>query len=270
MRYQVYDPAPALLPYVKCYWSLEAPAAEQASRDRIFPDGCMELVFHYGDLFRKYTAGKAGVIQPRSFVHGQLTQFMELEATGSAGIFSVRFRPGGVRPFMAVGLHEITGAYASTADLWGNDGRVLEDRVLHACDNLRRVKVVEDFLLRRLARVAVPPKAAHAIRVIAETNGMMDMERLARVCGVSRRHLERVVMPVVGVSPKVLARVVRFQYMLSMLERGGAGNLTSLALEGGFYDQAHFVRDFKEFTGFSPGQYFSKDLALAKYFAFGG
>ena len=96
MDYWLYFPDARLSPYVKCYWSL-VNETENASRERIFPDGCIELIFHSGDLFKKYDSATAFHIQPRSFIHGQLTKFIEVEPTGdSHGSAEYRKRMAGV------------------------------------------------------------------------------------------------------------------------------------------------------------------------------
>src|SRR5689334_609047 len=126
MEYRVYQPHPGLSRFIKCYWTLESGEIPVvSSRERIFPDGCMELVFHFGDLFRKYKRDTAGETQGRSFIHGQLTKYMELEATGKTGIFSVRFKPGGLQPFMDIDPGKLTGDTLGLYDCWKHEGEVL-------------------------------------------------------------------------------------------------------------------------------------------------
>ena len=95
MNYQTFEPGKDLSEFVKCYWTLEGPAEKNPQRQTIVPDGCMEMVFHYGDLYRQYIDNRRTIVQPRSFVIGQLTRPLEIEPTGETGIFSVRFHPEG-------------------------------------------------------------------------------------------------------------------------------------------------------------------------------
>ncbi|MFT3827502.1 MAG: helix-turn-helix transcriptional regulator [Chitinophagaceae bacterium] len=268
MLYQNYTPSPALAAYIRCYWSLEAEGTGlSAERDRIFPDGCMELIFHYGDQYKKYHTTDNADLQPHSFIHGQLTGFMEIEATGNTGIFSVRFHPGGLRPFIPFGLDEITDTYISIKDCWNKEGDILEDRMLNAVSNAERINILESFLLQKLAtRHSYNPVIDQCVKTIIHHHGNITVDQLATSMHIGRRHLERQFIAQVGLSPKLLARITRFQQVLNIIESNQHHNLTSVAHQGGFYDQAHFIKDFKEFTGLNPKQYFSEELVLAKYF----
>ncbi len=267
MIYQQYLPSPALAKYIRCYWSLESTGVSTAaSKDRIFPDGCMELVFHYGDLYKKYHTEDTAGVQPRSFIHGQLTSFMDIEATGRTGIFSVRFHPGGLAPFTAFSLEEVTDIYTSVRNYWGAAGEILEDNILNASTHNERIAILETFLLKKL--VGMPsyhPAIEYCVHHIARHHGNVNIDQLAATCNIGRRHLERQFIAGVGLSPKLLARITRFQHVLHLISTGTYRNLTGIAHESGFYDQAHFIRDFRAFTGFNPRQYFSDNWQLARY-----
>lgn len=267
MNYQIYRPHPTLTRYIKCYWTLEVSQQEEApSRQRVFADGCIELIFHYGDLFKKYTRGDEFLIQPRSFVHGQVTRFIELEASGNTGMFSIRFNPNGLQPFLNYSIGEITDQAATVYELWGNEGKVLEDRILNAKTSPERVTIAEDFLLKKLAPHQASKLTEHCLQSIVRSNGTIPIEQLAKDLSIGRRQLERKFVAAVGLSPKMLSRIIRFQNVLQMIENRRFTSLTAVAYEGGFYDQAHFIRDFREFTGLNPKQYFSEDLEMARYF----
>ena len=269
MNYQRYTPHPLLAPYVQCYWSVESmDTCVNPSKERIFPDGCTELIFHYGELFTKSAFPDVSIVQPRSFIHGQIKGFMEISATGKVGIFSVRFHPDGLSAFARHDLQDITGANIDVKDFWGGDGDVLADRILNAACNRQRISLVEQFLFRRLSGFGQAAGAvAHCVQAISLSNGNVNIDGLAAKLNVGRRHLERKFASNVGLSPKLLARIVRFQHILTLIEHRRFDKLTTLAYEGGFYDQAHFIKDFKIFTGLNPKQYFSENLALAKFFS---
>ena len=95
MNYQTFEPSKDLSTLVKCYWTLESPKEENEQQQTIVPDGCMEMIFHYCDLYKQYIENGNNIIQPRCFVIGQLTRPLEIEPTGETGIFSVRFYPDG-------------------------------------------------------------------------------------------------------------------------------------------------------------------------------
>lgn len=267
MIYRTYRPHLGLAKFIKCYWSLESiDTALPASKERIFPDGCLELVFHFGDRFKKVKPDQTSGLQPRSFVHGQIKEFIELEATGKTGIFSVRFQPDGLRPFTRNSLQEITGENISLHDFWGKEGEILEDKILNASTHKQRILFLEHFLFQKLVRTTDNFSAInHCVHSIMRTNGSIGIDQLSVDLNLSRRHLERHFISCIGLTPKFLSRITRFQNTLRQLEQKQFNSLTAVAYESGFYDQAHFIRDFKKFTGLNPKQYFSRDLEMAKF-----
>jgi AraC-like DNA-binding protein len=226
----------------------------------------MELVFHYGDLFTKYHPNGRSVFQPRSFIHGQLTRFIEIGGNGTVGVFSIRFHPQGLKSFVSISLNEINDSAVSIDQLWGAAARELEDRILHAGHNEDRVRIVEDFLLQKLSPSPVNHLVGRSVTMIDQQKGLVSIDELSLRLNTSRRHLERQFISATGLSPKQYGRITRLQYILSLAEQGKFNTLTDLAYDAGFYDQAHFIKDFKTFTGLSPKQYFSAYLPLVKFF----
>ncbi len=268
MNYRTYIPNPALSKYIKCYWTLENLYKEITfSKEKVFPDGCIELVFHFGDLYRKYKRDDSSELMPKSFIHGQLKEFIEIEATGKTGILSIRFHPNGLRPFMAFDINEITGQTLSLQDLWEKEGEILEEKILNAASNEHRISLLEIFLLNKLKRAVENDSVIeHCVNSIIKNDGNISISKLANNLNIGRRHLERKFISIVGISPKLLSRIIRFQNTLNLIEHEKFSNLTMVAYKSGFYDQAHFIKDFKEFTGLNPKQYFSENFPLVKYF----
>src|SRR6476620_3853489 len=122
MNYLTFDPNKDLNTFVKCYWSLESPKEENPQKQTIVPDGCMEMIFHYGDLYKQYTENGNSIIQPKCFLIGQLTRPLQIEPTGKTGIFSVRFRPDGFSPFATIPIKEMENTAVSLEKLFGKDG----------------------------------------------------------------------------------------------------------------------------------------------------
>ncbi len=268
MTYKTYVPHPQLAPFVKCYWRLEAPATNDGGRERIFPDGCLELVFHLGDLFRKHPASGASHIQPRAFVHGQLCRFMDIEPIGYTNIFAIRFQPHGPGAFLPMPVYEITGLTPTLAECWGQEGRLLEERIANAVSDSERIAVIESFLTRKLDKHVTGDAAmSWCVGHILGNGGYTRIDALATTLNVSIRQLERRFINTIGIQPKQLSRIARFQAALRQLEQRAFTNLTQVAHDNGFHDQAHFIRDFQNFTGLSPKHYMGTNLELVKYFA---
>src|SRR5690349_16617831 len=107
MDYQEYKPVANLEALVKCYWTLEAPAGPETQKQRIVPDGCLEMVFILGDDIKRYTSENTSIIQPRAFVLGQITEPFFVKPTGYVHSFAVRFYPYGFASFASVSIKQL-------------------------------------------------------------------------------------------------------------------------------------------------------------------
>lgn len=267
MTYKEYIPHPILAPYVKCIWTLEANGTTGIDhREKVLPDGCMELIFHYGDLFRKYGAFK-NELQPRSFVHGQIKTYIEIGPTGNTGMIAVRFYPHGLAAFASMPMNELTENVTDADALFGNGALEMLEMLGNAKNGQDRVALISMFLTKRLKPASVRTNiVASTVNNIVAKGGNVVINDLAKVACMSERQLERVFMSSVGLSAKTFSRISRFQHSIREAQSGKIITLTQLAHVSGYYDQAHFTKDFKTFTGESPAQYFSEVHALANLF----
>lgn len=252
MQYQTYPPSPALQEYVQCYWTLDG--AETADQT-VVPDGCMEMIFHYGDLYQQ--GGPDGYrLQPRCFVIGQLTGPLHLRPTGTTGIFSVRFHPDGFLPFATRPIASMENTAIALGDLYLAAGGELENQVLRAASLTERITAVEAFLLRHHLENTVKS----TLKLLMAAQGQLPVNRLAQLSAVTPRMLERRFRKEVGLSPKQLSKIVRLQQALHCLLN------PDMPQEHSYYDQAHFIRDFKAFTGLTPKAFFGKEVKMSRLF----
>jgi AraC-like DNA-binding protein len=267
MGYNTYTPDNSLGSLVKCFWTLEFPAAISPEKQRIVPDGCMEMIFHYGDVYIQYEEGGAFIVQPRCFVFGQLTMPLVIEPTGNTGIFAVRFHADGFAPFATIPVKEMENRAVALPELFGDEGLLLEKAVLNSASTDDRIKIIQTFLLKRLQTPeAIDRIVRSSIDVIMGLNGQVSVDELSEQLNINRRQLERKFSSVIGLSPKQLTKIIRLQTTLKMLEKKQFTNLTSLAHENGYFDQTHFIKDFKEFTGLSPKQFYAGSLSMSVLF----
>ena len=267
MNYQSFDPSPDLAAFVKCYWTLTSPKEDAPEKQSIVPDGCMEMIFHFGDLYRQYIENGDSIIQPRCFVIGQLTRPLEIEPTGATGIFSVRFHPGGFLPFATITLKELENTAVSLEQLFGNDGLELEEKILGARTTAERITLVEAFLSGRLTNAETVDRIVKStVETILSLNGQLSISELSEQTNINRRQLERKFSSAIGLSPKQLSKTIRLQATLKLLLTGNFTSLSALAYEGEYYDQAHFIKDFKELTGQTPKEFFGRKLKMTSFF----
>jgi AraC-like DNA-binding protein len=267
MEYQTFQPCTELSDFIKCFWTLEAPANNDSEKQRIVPDGCMEMIFHYGDLFKQYLPDGSNIIQPRCFVFGQVTSVLEIAPTGPTGILAVRFHPDGFIPFSCIPIHEMENRAISLPELFGAAGSELEAKVLKSLSTAERIAIIERFLLGKLSTSEAADRIAKAsVEVLLQLKGEVSVNELAEQLKINRRQLERKFSSTIGLSPKQFSKIIRLQATLKMMGKGEYANLTAVAYENGYFDQAHFIKDFKEFTGISPKQFYAGNLRMSALF----
>jgi AraC-like DNA-binding protein len=263
MRQVELAPHPLLRPYVRLIWCLELDApAEFGPPERIAPDGIVEMVFHYRTPLALRFAGESFASQPRSSLVSQTRRFVEIKPEGTTGFVSVRFHPWGARHFFGLPLSELTDRVFPAEHLWGRAIRELEERLAGAASRRARVALVERFLLDQLRRHHKADVEA-LVRAVWSRKGQVPVARLCGDLGLSERQLQRIFGAALGVSPKAFARLTRFLHSCAVLREGSWTTLTEIGHLCGYYDQSHFIAEFKTFAGMTPGQFLA-----ARSFAF--
>jgi len=277
MRYLEIQPKPWLAQYVECFWTLESEASaarvsldapEPMQPERILPDGCVELILNFGEQFRELLDNGQQEPQPMHFLVGQMTRPMLISPDGRVELIGIRFHPGGTLPFFRLDMHEATNRVVELAAL----SRDLERKLVSRMDETRALsslalKIVGlEKLLAELVRNYkhdswVPDLAAR----IVQTGGQVSIDGLANGAGVSSRQLERRFLKEVGIGPKLLCRILRFQQIFRALDRNDAG-WAGLAADCGYYDQAHLIHDFQQFARQTPAALFENRSKLTESF----
>src|SRR5687768_753010 len=148
MNYQTFQPHPDLESLIKCYWTLEVAAEKDAQRQRIIPDGCIEMIFILGDDIKRYTSGDEFIIQPREMVLGQITEPFFIEPTGYVNSFAVRFYPYGFANFVPTPIKKLANKETPIELLFGEKpSKELRQKIIRATDTKKRIEIIEDFLL---------------------------------------------------------------------------------------------------------------------------
>ncbi|HSR43477.1 MAG TPA: DUF6597 domain-containing transcriptional factor, partial [Longimicrobiales bacterium] len=256
MEYGEVRPDPALARRVRCIWWMTAPPGgdgpSRAGSEGVLPDGRPELVLNFGDPFLHHrAAGAPAVTQPRAVLVGQITHPLHLEPSGRIELLGVRFHASGLHRLTGLPADELVDGWTGLEDGWAG-GAELWDRVAHAGTgpigpgsaegrtHRWRIDVLQGLLRRALgnARGAPEPVGA-AERMIRKTGGSVSMDRVAEVVELSPRQLRRRFRTEAGIGPKLLARMVRLQGFIRLAEDRPRESTARLALEAGYYDQAH-------------------------------
>lgn len=197
--------------------------------------------------------------------HGIGTRVFRADLAGRGAVFGVKFRPGGFHPFFGRPVVELRDRVVATDELWGEAGPELYRHVFAARTTAARVERVEAILRRH--RGPVEPGAAEATRAVTialESPEIARAEDLAAAVGVSLRALQRVFHRYVGVTPKWTLRRLRIHEAAERIALGRRVDHATLAQDLGYFDQAHFVRDFRAQLGATPGEYAARCAGVAR------
>jgi len=270
MDYQTYEPGNDLKSLVSCYWTLEVPEQSEPQKQRIVPDGCIEMAFLLGDDVKRYTSESEFILQPRAMVLGQTMEPFYIQPTGYVKTFAVRFYPYGFANFVAEPISNLANKETPINQLIGvESANDLEQNIIKAVNTEQRISMIEKFLLQRLNdEETIDTIVKNTVDSLIFTNGNASINSILKENLSKRRQLERNFKKQIGVSPKQLGKVIRLQTALKMLLDRKSEDLTSIAYESEYFDQAHFIKDFREFTGINPKEFVNHEgLALSALFS---
>ena len=269
MKYQTFQPHPDLASLISCYWTLEVPATDDAQKQRIIPDGTIEMAFILGDDIKRYTAEDKFILQPRAMVLGQTIEPFYIEPTGYVNTFAIRFYPYGFANFVTVPISTLANKETPIELLFEEKtAKKLAEEIVQATDVKQRIAIIEHFLLKKLTEQSTVDNIVRTtIDTLLLTKGSESIRTILKEDKSKRRQLERKFVKQIGISPKQLSKVIRLQAALKMLLNEGGENLTNVAYESKYYDQSHFIKDFKEFTGVNPKKFLgNENMALSSVF----
>ncbi len=269
MNYQTFKPHPDLESLISCYWTLEVPASNNSQKQRIVPDGCIEMAFILGDNIKRYTSGDKFILQPRAMILGQTLEPFYIEPTGYVNTFAIRFYPYGFTNFVTQPIKNLANKETPLELVFEEKiAKELEQKITQAKGIKQRIKIIERFLLERLKdKSTVENIVKTTVNALLSTNGSATIKTILKDDLSKRRQLERKFKKHIGVSPKQLGKVIRLQTALKMLLNEETESLTHIAYESEYYDQAHFIKDFKEFTGTNPKDFLgNENMSLSALF----
>ena len=247
-------PRPPLDRCVDFFWVADTYRA-RTSRERVLASGAQVLVIPLEGQPIEFHADAQAPLLGRFFDgvlfgarHGP-----SVIGTGFGATVGIHFKPGGARPFFDLPADELQNQAAPLEALWGHSGRLLREQLAQAPGSRERVGVLESFLIARAQRLERPQALHEALRAFEEP-GLPSVAEVNRRTGLSPKRLLALFRDEVGLAPKAFWRVGRFRAALRDLE---AGTHRSIALAGahGYFDQAHFLREFRALAGSSPREY---------------
>ena len=252
-RLALLQPPPELADAIEFCWHVDGSDAGEVTR--ILPRGNSHLMFNLGADQR--VLDLHGVRDPQVHRHawfsGQQQRFLDIDSTGPSCLTGVRLRTLGAWRVLGLPQHALADQVLDLDAVLGDSMLALRQRLLDATAPETRLALFEHWLLERVRR---QPPAHYAVRWaerrLRETGGGIEIAELAGELGYSRKHLVSLFQREVGLTPKALARVLRFSQALGRLRECDAPRWDELALECGYYDQSHLIREFQSFAGHAP------------------
>jgi AraC-like DNA-binding protein len=258
MMFRAYVPRSPLSHFVNVIWLCEGYAPAHR-KERILPDGSVQLVINLREnLTRVYDRHEADRCQSLSgsVLSGAHSEFVVIDTAEQASVIGVHFKPGGAFPFLRLPANELRNQHVSLDALWGTTGIDLRNQLLEARAPKAKFHVLEKTLLAQgSGSLSQHPALDYALREFQNLPNLRTLSSVTDRIALSKRRFIQVFDERVGLTPKLFCRVQRFQEALRLVASGGEIAWADLAVDCGYFDQAHFIHDFTNFSGLNPSAY---------------
>lgn len=242
-------PSAPLAPFVEFFWSCERYAPAH-SRERVLPTGTTDLIFR-GDTWHEL---RGGLVGPRS-------KCVTVSTGAPFAAVGVHFKPAGAYPFVRGATADLVDSAAPLADLWGPVADAISEHLASAMAPEQRFRVMEEMLLARLSESAPQLSIRWAVDVFTRSRGLLPVGAVVQRVGMSRRRFVEEFRKEVGLSPKAFCRLRRFSAALYRVASLADVDWADVAQAAGYWDQAHFNHEFREFCGLTPSEYLARRVA---------
>jgi AraC-like DNA-binding protein len=242
MNYQEHPPDSRLTPFIETYWTASG-FIENGNASKVLPDGCTDIIFTFDESADAF----------HSDIIGTMTTFIEVSRPQSVRMFGIRFKPAGITAFTRVPVEEFTDLSIELT-LVESLFDTPPDEMFHEKQSVDAIiRNVNNYLISRFSRLYLPDqRIVHAVDLIYLAKGQVSLPAIASEVCLCQRHFERKFKSATGISPKMFAKVVRFKQALRHLRNYPHKDLLSIAIECGYYDHTHLIKDIKTFSGDTP------------------
>ncbi|MBT2218657.1 helix-turn-helix domain-containing protein [Virgibacillus dakarensis] len=258
--FRVYKPQPPLSAFIHIFWLYKGyhPSHEM---ERVLPDGSMELVINLeDDLIKVYDQENHDRFKSfrGSLISGPHSDFAVIDTACQASTIGVHFKPGGAFPFFKLPVNELRNEHVSLDTLWGAKATDIREQLLEAETPVAKFRILEHCLVEMITKDSVHhPAVVFALKKFQAFPHQRKIADVTEQISLSSRRFIQVFKEEVGLTPKQFTRIQRFQNVLRLIKGEKQVDWTDIAFNCGYYDQAHFIRDFQSFSGLSPTTYHS-------------
>lgn len=260
MNFQIVQPDGFLKNFIRHYCFMESDIIDVNITERVIPTENIQLMFHYKDPFVVHHSHNAITKQPRSILSGLNDSFSDVSTSGETGVAFVSFYTTGACHFFNFPLSEIENQSVDMSDISGMQMRNTEELLYYAKSIKEKVSVIENFLISRYSPISSHDSLLiqKGVETIKKCKGQISTTVLSEMLLTTPKTLERKFSRYLGKTTKQMIKLLRFQGVLQDFSLNKNCTLTERALNNGYFDQSHFIHEFKMYSGYTPGEFAAK------------
>jgi len=257
MNYQEFKPKGILKDFIQCYFTCET-ETNVLSEDKVFASGSIEIMFNLGATRKQFSLNGNLMTEPDIQLWGQVLKPVDIKSFGKHSIFGIRFFAHTATCFFNEAIEQFNDAVFNLEDVMGNKANGVHSKLLESDTIIQKIEVTENFLKERLLLFGKKTNKLDLVSAVMnellQEECKVNMNTMALRYGISSRYLQKIFLQYSGVTPNLFRKISRFQKSLYLLANNN-DSLTSIAHHCGYFDQSHFIKDFKEFTGTTPSEF---------------
>ena len=264
--FQMFTPSEELQPSIQCYWSIYLKENLLLPRtEKIISDGGMGIVFNFGDKFSIKIGERTSTDTAGYFVTGPTRKATHLRFDEKIYAIGIRFNPGGAYPFFQEDISNFTDRIIPGFENENFKINNLYLKLKNADSLIEKITELDRYLLKTPRRSDALPSLwmIQVINIIQQHKGSMKINDLSNCLKLTRRHFDRKFKKEVGLLPKQFSSIVRIEKSRSMIQSLKFNSLTEVSMEHDYFDQAHFIREFKAFVEETPKEYLQKKKRMS-------
>ena len=260
MIYRLYKPGFPLSQFIDFFFYYEEFHAAHCM-EKLLPDGSIDLLIDLTESPKKLYNDEAGTSYStfkKSWISGMKTNYILIDASVS-NMIGVHFKPGGCYPFVDFPMRELNDLTIELTNIWGNEANSIRERILHEPNIDKRFSILEKYFLQKGKNKMEDHALVHfSVNQLTQSPQMWTIKDLSNKSGITQKHLITLFKKYVGLSPKMFSRINKFQKVIQSIEQRKKIDWSMLAYECGYFDQAHFIKEFQSFSGINPAAYLEK------------
>ena len=257
MTYQEFKPKGILKDFIQCYFTCET-ETNVVSEDKVFASGSIEIMFNLGATRKQFSLNGNLMTEPDIQLWGQVLKPITIKSLGKHSIFGIRFFSHTAICFFNEAIEQFNDTVFNLEDVIGNKVNEVHSKLLASHTTIQKIEIIEDFLIKRLLlfdkKINKLNLVSSVMSELAQEEYKTNMDIIAYRYGISSRYLQKIFLQYSGVTPNLFRKINRFQKSLYLVANSN-NSFTSIAHHCGYFDQSHFIKDFKEFTGTTPSDF---------------